>query len=80
MSAETQYFRILSTVNFGSKTIHAVHVQSAEFVVCIHVCMEGLNTFNSTNLTHIFDVDQDQYMFCLHEGSLTYRCIISIEI
>ena len=29
------------------------------------------------NLTFISDVDQDTYMFGLHEIPLTYRCIIS---
>ena len=33
--------------------------------------------FNGTNLTLNSNVDQDTYMFGLHEISLTYRCIIS---
>ena len=39
--------------------------------------LEGLNMFDGTNLTLIFDVDKDKYMFGLHERSLTDRCIIS---
>ena len=33
--------------------------------------------FNSTNLTLSSDVDEDSYMFCSHEISLTPQCIIS---
>ena len=33
--------------------------------------------FNSTNLTLSSDVDQDTYMFGLHERSQTYQLIIS---
>ena len=33
--------------------------------------------FDSTNLTLISDVDQDKYMFGLHERPQTYRFIIS---
>ena len=41
------------------------------------IALEGLNMFNGTNLTFIYDVDQDTYMFGSHEKSLTYQCIIS---
>ena len=33
--------------------------------------------FDVTNLTLIYDMDQDKWMFGLKENSLTYRCIIS---
>ena len=39
----------------------------------IRKLLEGLNQFHGTNLTLNCDVDQDTYMFSLHERSLTYQ-------
>ena len=41
------------------------------------ILLEGLKWFNGANLTLSSDVDQDTYMFGLHEIPLTYECIIS---
>ena len=41
------------------------------------IVLEGLNRFHDANLTLNSDVDQDIYIFCLHERPLTYKCIIS---
>ena len=41
------------------------------------ILLEGLNQLNGANLTHNSDVDQDTYIFGLHEIPLTYQFIIS---
>ena len=46
-------------------------------MVSKNILLEGLNQFHSANLTLNSDVDQDTYMFGLHERSLTYPSIIS---
>ena len=40
-----------------------------------NIVLEGLNWFNSANLTLSLDVDQNSKMFGLHERPLTYQCI-----
>ena len=42
-----------------------------------NILLEGLNRFHGANLTLSSDVDQDTYMFGLHERPLTYQSIIS---
>ena len=39
--------------------------------------LEGFNRFHGANLTLNSDVDQDTYLFGLHERPPTYQCIIS---
>ena len=41
------------------------------------ILLEGLNQFQGANLTLNSDVDQDTYMFGLHERPLAYQCIVS---
>ena len=43
----------------------------------LNILLEGLNRFNSANLTLNSYVDQDTKIFGLHERPLTYQCIIS---
>ena len=42
-----------------------------------NILLEGLNRFNSANLTLSSDVDQYTLMFGLHERPQSYQCIIS---
>ena len=44
------------------------------------ILLEGLSRFHSANLTFSSDLDQDIYMFGLHERPLAYQCIISKNI
>ena len=37
-----------------------------------NILLQDLNRFHGTNRTHSSDVDQDTYMFGLHERPLTY--------
>ena len=46
-------------------------------MVSKNILLEGLNQFHGAKLTLSSDVDQDTYMFGLHERLLTYPCIIS---
>ena len=46
-------------------------------MVSKNILLEGLNQFHSVNITLSSDVDQDTYMFGLHERPLTYPCTIS---
>ena len=41
------------------------------------ILLEGSNRFHGANLTRSSDVDQDTYMFGLHERPLAYQCITS---
>ena len=54
-----------------------IHKRSIPLERSVRKLLEGLNIFDGTNLTLIFDVDQDKKMFGSHEILLTYRCIIS---
>ena len=54
-----------------------IHKRSTALERSVRKLLQGLNMFDSTNLTLISDLDQDTHMFGLHERSLTYRCIIS---
>ena len=45
--------------------------QSAKFL------LEGLNRFHGANIAPSSDVDQDTWLFVLHERPLTYPCIVS---
>ena len=48
--------------------------------VCKNILLEGFNRFNGANLTLSPDVDQDSYMFGLHNRPLAYQCAISKNI
>ena len=43
----------------------------------INNLLKGLKRFHGANLILSSDVDQDTYMFGLHERPLAYQCIIS---
>ena len=42
-----------------------------------NILLESLLPFHGANLTLNLDVDQDTYIFGLHERPLPYQCIIS---
>ena len=54
-----------------------IHKRSTALERSVKYLLEGLNRFHGANLTLSLDVDQDTYMFGLHEKPLFYPCIIS---
>ena len=53
------------------------HKRSTALEWSVNILLEGFDQFHGANLFFSSDVDQDTYMFGLHERPLTYPCIIS---